>query len=214
MKRKQEYIDKLERDVYTISAFAADTSLEPSQAGIALQTLNAKKEMIEKLKQAEPTGRMVINVSDLLLMPAGINDLELRPGDRLVVGRRPDSVLVIGEVYNPNAIIYNSKGDVSYYLNLVGGMTDNADKGQMYIVRADGTVVSKKQSKFGLISWDSSKHRWGFGSFNSIELNPGDTIIVPEKIVKFGWLKLLRDTTSIMYQIAVSAGVLNTIFNK
>ena len=157
---------------------------------------------------------MVINISDLLLMPAGENDIELRPGDRLVIGKRPDSVVVIGEVYNPNALIYNSEGDVGYYLNLVGGMTDNADKGQMYIVRADGTVVSKKQSKFGLINWDSSKHRWGFGSFKSVKLNPGDTIIVPRKVVKLGWLKLFKDTTSVMYEIAVSAGVLNQIFGN
>ena len=213
-KRKQEYIEKLEQDIFTISAFSADTSLDTSQAGIALQALNAKKELLEKLKQAEPTGRMVINISDLLLMPAGENDIELRPGDRLVIGKRPDSVVVIGEVYNPNALIYNSEGDVGYYLNLVGGMTDNADKGQMYIVRADGTVVSKKQSKFGLINWDSSKHRWGFGSFKSVKLNPGDTIIVPRKVVKLGWLKLFKDTTSVMYEIAVSAGVLNQIFGN
>ncbi len=212
--RKQEYIDKLEEEILTISAFSAEASLDASQAGIALQTLSAKKEMLEKLKQAEPTGRMVINVSDAILMGTGENDVELRPGDKLVVGKRPDSVLVIGEVYNPNAIIFNKGKDVEYYLNLVGGMTDNADKGQLYIVRADGTVISKKQSRFGLFNWDSSKQRWAFGSFKSVELNPGDTIIVPKKLVKLSWLRMIKDTTSVFYEIAVSAGVLNNIFNK
>ncbi len=212
--RKQEYIDKLEEEILTISAFSAEASLDASQAGIAIQTLNAKREMLEKLKQAEPTGRMVINVSDAILMGTGENDVELRPGDKLVVGKRPDSVLVIGEVYNPNAIIFNKGKDVEYYLNLVGGMTENADKGQLYIVRADGTVVSKKQSRFGLFNWDSSKQRWAFGSFKSVELNPGDTIIVPKKLVKLSWLRTIKDTTSVLYEIAVSAGVLNNIFNK
>ena len=212
--RKQEYIDKLEQDILTVSAFSAETALDASKASIALQTLNAKKEMLEKLRSAEPTGRMVINISEVMLMPSGDNDLELRPGDRLVVGRRPDSVFVIGEVYNPNAIIYTPGGDVGYYMNIVGGMTDNADKKQIYIVRADGTVDSKRQSKLGLFTWDSSNHRWGFGSFKSKELKPGDTIIVPKKVVKLSWLKLFKDTTSVIYEIAVSAGVLHEIFTN
>jgi protein involved in polysaccharide export with SLBB domain len=209
--RKNEYIEKLEQDIFTISAFSADTSLDASQASVALQTLNAKKEMLEKLKQAEPTGRMIINISEAVLIPSGENDLELSPGDRIVVGRRPDSVFIIGEVYNPNAIIHRSNSDVGDYLNLVGGITDNADRGQLYIVRADGTVISKKQEKFGLFNWDSTEHRWGFGSFKNIELEPGDTIIVPKKVMKYSWLKLLKDTTGVLYQLAVSAGVLNDI---
>ncbi len=209
--RKQEYINKLEQDILTVSAFTAEAALDATQANVALQTLNAKKEMLEKLRQTEPTGRMVLNISDVIFMPSGKNDLELRPGDRLVVGRRPDSVFVIGEVYNPSAIIHTLDSNVGDYMNLVGGMTDNADKKQIYVVRADGTVISKKQSKFGLFSWDGPNNRWGFGSFNSIELNPGDTIIVPKKVMKFGWLKFIKDTTSIMYQLAVSAGVLHDI---
>jgi hypothetical protein len=154
---------------------------------------------------------VIINISEAVLIPSGDNDLELRPGDRLVVGKRPDSIFVIGEVYNPNAIIHRSGSDVGDYLNLVGGITENADKGQVYIVRADGTVISKKQEKFGLFNWDSSAHRWGFGSFKSIELEPGDTIIVPKKVIQYSWLKFFKDTTGVLYQLAVSAGVLNDI---
>jgi protein involved in polysaccharide export with SLBB domain len=212
--RKREYIEKLEQDIFTISAYSADTSLDASQASVALQTLNAKKEMLEKLKDAEPTGRMIINLSEAVLIPSGDNDLELRPGDRIVVGKRPDSVFIIGEVYNPNAIIYKTGSDVGDYLNLVGGITENADKKQLYIVRADGTVISKKQEKFGFFNWDSSAHRWGFGSFKSIELEPGDTIIVPKKVIQFSWLKWFKDTTSVLYQLAVSAGVLNDIIKN
>ncbi len=209
--RKREYIERLEQDIFTISAYSADTSLDASQASVALQTLNAKKEMLEKLKQAEPTGRMIINISEAVLIPSGDNDLELRPNDRLVVGKRPDSVFIIGEVYNPNAIIHRPGSDVGDYLNLVGGVTGNADKKQLYIVRADGTVISKKQEKFGLFNWDGSSHRWGFGSFKSIKMEPGDTIIVPKKVMQFSWLKYFKDTTSVIYQLAVSAGVLNDI---
>jgi protein involved in polysaccharide export with SLBB domain len=209
--RKREYIERLEQDIFTISAYSADTSLDASQAGAALQTLNAKKEMLEKLKQTEPTGRMIINISEAVLIPSGENDLELRPGDRLVVGRRPDSIFIIGEVYNPNAIIHKPGSNVGNYLNLVGGITKNADRKQLYIVRADGTVSSKRQEKFGLFNWDTTAHRWGFGSFKNIKMEPGDTIIVPKKVIKYSWLKFLKDTTGVVYQLAVSAGVLHDL---
>jgi protein involved in polysaccharide export with SLBB domain len=176
------------------------------------QVLSSKKELIEKLKTAEPTGRMVIKISDIMLMPSSDYDVELRPGDRLIMGKRPDSVNVMGEVYNPNALLLEKGKDVSYYLSLVGGPTDSADKKQLYIVKADGTVTSKRQEKFGLFNWDSQESRWRIGSFNSIKLDPGDTIIVPKKIEKIGWLKYAKDLTGIIYEIAVSAGVLHEIF--
>lgn len=213
VERKGEYINRLEQDILTVGALTADTALDSSQASIALQALSAKKELLENLREYEPPGRMVIDVADSVLLPSGDNDLELRPGDRLIIGKRPDSVFIIGEVFNPNAMLYTKGKDVGYYLNLVGGMTDNADKKQVYIVKADGTVVSKKQGKMGLFTWDSSNHRWAFGSFDSMELLPGDTVIVPKKLVKMSWLKLLKDTTSVMYQIAVSGGVLFELFD-
>lgn len=210
--RLSEYVSKLERDILSISALSAESALDSGQASILMQTLNAKKELIQKLRSAEPTGRMIINISEILLMSSTDANIELRPGDRLIIGKRPDTVHVMGEVYNPNALLAEEGMDVEHYLSLVGGPTENADKKQIYIVKADGTVVSKRQEKFGLFNWDSTKQRWAFGSFDSIELIPGDTIIVPERLIKLSWLKLFRDTTNVLYQIAVSAGVLVEIF--
>jgi polysaccharide export outer membrane protein len=210
--RRREYISKLEEDILTLSTYSAETALDASQAALLQQTLSAKKELVQKLKASEPTGRMVIKISDIVLMPSSDYDVALKPGDRLIVGKKPDSVNVMGEVYNPNALLVEKGRDVRYYLSLVGGPTDTADKKQLYIVKADGTVISKKQEKFGLFNWDMLKNRWTWGSFNSIELDPGDTIIVPKKIEKIGWLKYTKDVTGILYEIAVAAGVLHEIF--
>ena len=210
--RQREYISRLEEDILTLSTASAQTSLDPSQAAMIQQALNSQKDLIAKLKASEPTGRMVIKISDIMLMPSSDYDMELKPGDRLIIGKRPDSVNVMGEVYNPNALLLEKGKDVSYYLSLVGGLTDRADKKQIYIIKADGTVNSKRQEKLGLFSWDSQKKRWRFGSFNSIELDPGDTIIVPKKIERIGWLKYTKDVTGILYEIAIAAGVLHEIF--
>ena len=100
---------------------------------------------------------------------------------------------------------------MGHYLNLVGGITDNADKNQIYIVKVNGTVISKKQEGvFGLASWDNEEHRWNFGGFNSMKLDPGDTIIVPRKIIKFAWLRFTQNISEVLYQIAITAGVLHT----
>jgi len=210
--RQKEYISRLEEDILTLSTTSTQTSLDATQAAMIQQVLNAQKDLIAKLKASEPTGRVVIKISDIMLMPSSDYDMELRPGDRLIIGKRPDSVNVMGEVYNPNALLVEKGKDVSYYLSLVGGMTNNADKRQIYVIKADGTVTSKKQEKLGLFSWDSQEKRWRIGSFNSIELDPGDTIIVPKKIEKIGWLKYAKDVTGILYEIAVAAGVLHEIF--
>jgi polysaccharide export outer membrane protein len=210
--RQKEYISRLEEDILTLSTASAQTSLEASQAAMIQQVLNSQKDLIAKLKASEPTGRMVIKISDIMLMPSSDYDVELRPGDRLIIGKRPASVNVMGEVYNPNSLLLEKGKDVSYYLSLVGGITDSADKKQVYIVKADGTVTSKRQEKLGLFNWDTQEKRWRFGSFNSIKLDPGDTIIVPKKIEKIGWLKYAKDVTGILYDIAIAAGVLHEIF--
>ena len=212
--RQNEYISKLEEDILTLSTYSVETALDTSQAALLQQTLSAKRDLIEKLKSAEPTGRMIIKISEVMLLPSSDYNIELRPGDRLVMGKRPDFVNVMGEVYNPNALLVEKDKDVGHYLNMVGGVTDNADKKQIYIVKADGSVISKKQEKFGLFNWDSEENRWTVGSFNSIKLDPGDTIIVPKEIEKIGWLRFFKDTTEILYQIAVSAGVLHDIFEE
>jgi polysaccharide export outer membrane protein len=207
------YMDKLEEDILTLGAQAAETAPDEEEAAILRDTLASKKQLLEKLKGSRSTGRMVINLPEVLLLPTSNYNFELKPGDRLIVGRRPDSVNILGEVYNPTALLYEKGRTVGDYLAMVGGATDDADKGQIYIVKANGSVMSKSQEGFfGLATWDSKNYRWSMGNFDSIVLDPGDTVIVPKKIMKYPWLRLVKDITQITYQIAVSAGVVIAAF--
>ncbi|MBW2610136.1 MAG: SLBB domain-containing protein [Deltaproteobacteria bacterium] len=211
--RLREYIDKLEVDILTVSARSAGEALDEEQTAILGQTLSVKKQLLEKLRTARPTGRIVINLQEVLVLPSSVYNFELKPGDRLIVNKRPDYVNVMGEVYNPTALFAEKDRSVGHYLHLVGGITNDADKGQIYVVKADGSVISKSQGGFwGLGSWDSRKHRWTMGSFESIKLNQGDTIIVPKKVEKLAWLRLTKDISQVLYQIAITAGVLKTTF--
>ena len=99
---------------------------------------------------------------------------------------------------------------MEYYLNMVGGPNENADKKHMYLVKANGSVISRSQEGFfGLSSWDSENQRWTIGGgFDSLKLAPGDTIIVPMKIRTYPWLRVAKDITQILANVALTAGVI------
>ena len=207
--RMKDYVDQLEEDVLTMSTQAGELADSKEEAALFAQSLAAKKQLLAKLRQTKPTGRVVINLPEVMELPSSTYNFEVRPGDRLVVAKRPDTVHVLGEVYNPTALLYEGEKSVGYYLNQVGGITESANDDQIYVVKANGSVISRSQGAyFGLASWDGDRKRWSLGGFDSMGLDPGDTIIVPKRVVKYPWLPFVKGVTEIMYQIAVSAGVL------
>ena len=74
----------------------------------------------------------------------------------------------------------------------------------MFVVRADGTVVSKQQAGRSL-GWDKERWRWTFGGFENTILYPGDSILVPEEYKQYDWLRETKDITTILYQMALGA---------
>jgi len=148
--RMKEYANRLEEDIYTLSSQAASTAIDKEEAAIITQTLAAKKNLLDKMRSAQPTGRMVINLEDVLANPSSSHNFGLRAGDRLIVNKRPDFVNVMGEVFNPTALFAEKDKSVQYYLNLVGGATNNAEDDQIYLVKANGMVISKSQEKFSV----------------------------------------------------------------
>ena len=208
--RLNQYITKLEEDILTIGTVTAETVMDEDQAKIVEETLEAKKKLLEKLKKADVTGRMVLNLEETILIPNSVYDIQLEPEDRLIVAKKPSSVNVLGEVYNPTALLFEESKTVAFYLNRVGGTTKEADRKQMYLVKADGTVMSKTQEGFfGLAAWDTKKQRWTVGGgFDSQKMDPGDTIIVPIKIQTYPWLKVAKDITQILANVALTAGVI------
>jgi protein involved in polysaccharide export with SLBB domain len=207
-KRLAEYISQLERNIIAASATATRKAMDEDEAAVFAQTLSAQKELLAKLKSSKPTGRMVINMDAVLLVPSSELNLEVRPGDRLMVMKRPDSINILGEVYNPTALFAEKEKTVDYYLDLVGGPTKQANEKELYIVKANGSVISRSQAGlFGLANWDNTNNRWAFGKFGSIHLDPGDTIIVPRKIQTYPWMKIFKDTSQILYNIAIAAAV-------
>lgn len=173
--------------------------------------LEAKKELLAKLQASEITGRVVVKLAPFEEFRRSRYDIELEDGDVLRIPERPGVVHVIGEVFNETSLLYEEDGTVNYYLRKVGGMTKDADKKQVSVIKADGSVISKQQGRGKLVFWDNEYNQWFFGGFMNAELEPGDTVVVPRKLDRYLWLKTTKDITQIVFQIAVAAGVVFAI---
>ena len=106
--------------------------------------------------------------------------------------------VVYGSVYNQNSFLYRGGKKLGDYLSQAGGPTRDADKGSIYLVKADGSVISKRQGSM-------------FGSFEGQKVMPGDAIVVPEDFDKFRWTKELKDWSQIFYQFALGVAGLKVL---
>ena len=213
-KRIQEFIQEQEQEIIKESARITEAALSKDEAEQRQKALVQRRELVARLKAAAVTGRIVIKVLPLDKFKGSEYDLELEDGDSFYVPMTPSSVMVMGRVYNPNAILYTKGQPLEYYLNKVGGPAENADAKRIYLVKADGSVISRTQSSFWGYRWDPDLHQWASGGFMATSISPGDTILVPEKYERIYWGRELRDWTQIIFQLALAAGVLVAILAK
>jgi protein involved in polysaccharide export with SLBB domain len=157
---------------------------------------------LESLANNPPVGRVTIHISaDLRRWQNTSNDIEVRAGDRLTLPKKPQTVLVTGQVYNPTAISYRPGKSANWYLSQAGGPTQLAAKGRAFVIRADGTVAGSQQGS----GWFSGR------SMDSV-LQPGDMIVVPEKALGGGknWPVILQSAqigVSLAYAALIASGV-------
>jgi polysaccharide biosynthesis/export protein len=208
--RLEDMIKQMEIEVAQYASGEAQATLSQEDVAAQAQFLAAQRNLIAKLKEAEPTGRVVISLLPTTVMRDASLDMVLEDGDRLVVPKSPGTVSVLGAVYNPSALIFeSSKADLGYYLQKTGGFTENAERDKMYVVRADGTVIAKAQTSWFGIAWSDDERRWEFGQdFEKTVLYPGDTVLVPQKVVRPSFMRDVKDITTILFQLAVTAGIL------
>ncbi|MBK5276551.1 MAG: SLBB domain-containing protein [Desulfuromonadales bacterium] len=189
IERAQEII--LSKKSTSLSAAASKEELDATKA-----SLDSLERSIAMLKTKKAEGRMIITLTSAEKLAESPSDVELNGGDVLQVPSDPKSVNVLGSVYNPTTALYEPLHTVGYYLDKVGGPTNEGDTDEMYMVKADGTVISTNQSSSFLF----------FNGFYSINIDSGDTIVVPQKLERTAWLREIKDITTIISQIAISAG--------
>lgn len=197
-KRIKDLIKKMEIDSARISSQEAQASLSTEDLAAQKQYGSHQTYLLSKLRETKASGRVIINLLPLDSLKNSSTDFGLEAGDTLHIPKKPQIVNVIGSVYNPTSLIYKKdKNKLKYYLAKTGGPTENANSRHMYLIRLDGTVISKKHK------------RWS-QKFKNMKIYPGDTILVPEKITRPRYMRDVKDITEILYQIAVTAGITAT----
>jgi len=207
-KRMDEILIKTEKEISQKQAALASVAASKEELEATKSALEALSKNVERMKTMKAEGRVVINLSELEELKKSSYDLDMEGGDSLEIPARSNVINVMGDVYNPTAYVYiPESSSVEYYLNKSGGATNNADPSEIYVIRADGTVFSRQQSSFG-IKWSEDAKKWNFGSFMSTFLEPGDSLVVPQKLERTAWLRDIKDITTIMSQIALTAGTI------
>jgi polysaccharide biosynthesis/export protein len=188
--REQKELDMLAQRMQNDIAFVALEGSVANQGGAA-GALSVGQSLLAQLRAARAVGRMVISLPRLMNSPIGSPyDVVLRDGDHLIVPKFEQSVTVIGEVQTVTSHLYRAGLSRDDYIAMSGGVTRRADKGRIYVVRADGSVVP------------SGGSRWF--STSSVDIRPGDTIVVPLNAEHLPPLPLWQAVSQILYNVAIA----------
>jgi protein involved in polysaccharide export with SLBB domain len=196
---EQKSREELIRQIETNSAAARlSPSIAGANAGGEVQLIKAQQdEVLAELKSHPPTGRMVIHISaDIDSWANTPADIELRRDDVLTIPKRPGFVLITGQVYNATALTFTPGKSADWYLSRAGGTNMTANRKEIFIIRVNGSVVGRHSGG------------WFGGGVLSTKLNPGDMIVVPQKIIgaSLFWRNLLA-AGQIAASAAITAGI-------
>jgi protein involved in polysaccharide export with SLBB domain len=196
---EQKSREDLIRQIETNSAAARlSPNLGAENAGATLQLIKAQQdEVLAELKSHPPEGRMVIHLSaDIDSWANTPADIELRRGDVLTIPKRPGFVLITGQVYNAVALTFTPDKTAGWYLSHAGGTNSTANRKEIFVIRANGSVVGRHSGG------------WFDPDVLSTKLDPGDVVVVPQKIIGSSllWRNLLT-TAQLASSIAITASV-------
>jgi protein involved in polysaccharide export with SLBB domain len=189
--RLNDYLQNLELEIdrATIAASASVGTADP-------QAVAASRSLVARFRSIRATGRIVLNIP-LNATISSLPNMPLEDGDRFVVPSKPSTVNVVGAVYDQNSFLFKRTEEVKGYLRLAGGPTQSADSKDSFIIRADGSVVSKR-SQSGVFG----------NTFESSHLEAGDTVIIPEKVPRPSGLRNFINYTQIFSQLALGAAAI------
>ncbi len=178
--RLDELQQQLESDIATSNIQEGGDNIAKEEA----------EQLLESMEEIRPTGRMVIDLANILEKPESY-DVVLKNGDRLIVPMQRQTVTVVGEVQHATSHLFEGKLSVNDYIERSGGTTIKADKKRIYVVRANGSVYLPGGS------------RWFKRGVKGIQ--PGDTVVVPLDADRMKKLTLWGSVSEIVYRMALGA---------
>jgi polysaccharide export outer membrane protein len=190
--RLDEYVSSLSYQIDIAAANKSATVVSPQEAAT---TGASQRELVNRLHQIRATGRIVLHIETLPYLP-------LEDGDRFIVPPVPSKVGIVGAVYDSNSFLYLPHQHAGDYLRNAGGPNRHADRRQIFIIRADGSVVSRQYLQPTV---------WTDDKFSRQPIYPGDTLVVPESVNKTTVLRGLTDWSAVFSQFALGAAAINVL---
>ncbi len=198
-KREKDQLEllanRLQSDLAALSleAIASSAATNSGGAGGASQALAVGQQLMNQLRDTKPVGRLVIDINRVMKGPMGSSeDVVLRDGDKLMIPKQTQEITILGEVQSPTSHVFEAGLSRDDYVARSGGTTQKADRKRIYVVRANGDVISGER-----------RSGW-FRRSRSFEMQPGDTIVVPIDTERVRALPLWQAVTTIIYNLAVA----------
>ena len=198
-KRLDQFVTEMERDLEQTAGQRTNLGSTADETQALAGQVQAERRALEQLRVLQATGRIVLDFDPNGANAEKLMRLTLENGDRFAVPARPATVNVLGEVYNQNAFLQEPRLRVADYLRGAGGLKRSADKAHVFIVRADGSVLPKRSA--GPFT----------KTFEAERLNPGDSIVVPEEILKVPFIRNLRNWTQVLADLGLGAAAINVL---
>ena len=190
--QQRKSFDRAIEDVELLLTAQPVTSVNRAQL-VQPANLALVNSVVDQLRKREPTGRLVFNLP--VDAPALPNDLILENNDTIHVPARPVTVGVFGAVPSPASFAYRSGGTIGDYVTSAGGVQKLGDKKEIFVVRANGTVLSD-----------------GKRVLRAAAL-PGDLIYVPIEANRGEFWARLRDITGTLFGGLVGAASVKSIID-
>jgi len=199
-KTQQANYDRAIRELETSMAKTSTTRVSTTEEATARAASAASNQrLLERLRELKPSGRIVLEIDP---EATALPDFPLEDGDSITVPGRDSSVGVFGSVFNAGSFAFKPSRTTEQYLHLAGGPTRGADKHSMFLIRANGSVVSALQ---GSSFWHSGNE------FRDAIIYPGDAIFVPEELDKSTFVQDAKDWTQILYQFGLGIAGINAL---
>ncbi|MBM0637679.1 polysaccharide biosynthesis/export family protein [Campylobacter sp. VicNov18] len=174
---QKELINAQLKELETLAL--TSSSVTAQGAAIRAQQARTILEFIQRAKQVQPKGQIVID------NPKSYKSVILEDGDTVNIPSKNNLVIVQGEVSLPGAFVYEKAKNLKYYINLAGGYGERADTSKVLVIRSNGKA---------------EKYR------STIDMKPGDSVLVLPKVESEN-LQIFSMLTQILYQIAIATNV-------
>jgi protein involved in polysaccharide export with SLBB domain len=196
--RERDQLDllanRLQSDLTSLSLEVVSSSTLANNGNGAAggaQALAIGQQLMTQLRQLKPVGRLVIDMNRVMKgRPGASDDVLVRDGDKLLIPKQTQEITVLGEVQGPTSHVLQAGLTRDDYIAKSGGITQKADRKRIYVVRANGNVISGERT-----GW--------FRRSQSTEIHPGDTIIVPLDTERVRALPLWQAVTTIIYNLTL-----------